>query len=54
MTEVQLNSYTWKLSLAIRNITQTDFGIFVCSSINALGKSEAQIRLQGKNWVFTL
>lgn len=39
--------YTWHLNLTIRHLTKADFGAYSCSSVNALGKSEARIRLQG-------
>uniref|UniRef100_A0A1A9Z438 Immunoglobulin I-set domain-containing protein n=1 Tax=Glossina pallidipes TaxID=7398 RepID=A0A1A9Z438_GLOPL len=41
-----INMYTWHLNLTIRHIMKSDFGAYSCSSVNALGKSEARIRLQ--------
>lgn len=45
--EVQVNTYTWHMNLTITNIQKSDFTTYVCSSINALGKSDANIRLRG-------
>lgn len=47
MTEAQINAYTWQMNLTINDLKKTDFGAYVCSSINALGKSDARVRLQG-------
>lgn len=47
MTEAQINAYTWQMNLTINDLKKSDFGAYVCSSINALGKSDARIRLQG-------
>ncbi|XP_055381701.1 lachesin [Condylostylus longicornis] len=46
ISEAMLNMYTWQLNLTIRNLQKNDFGAYSCSSVNALGKSEALIRLQ--------
>ncbi|CAD7079680.1 unnamed protein product [Hermetia illucens] len=40
------NSYTWQLNLTIRNVQKSDFGVYVCSSVNALGKREAYVSLK--------
>jgi hypothetical protein len=48
MTESMINSYTWQMNLTVRNLQKSDFGQYVCSSDNALGKSDAPIRLQGE------
>lgn len=47
ISESMINMYTWHLNLTIRHLTKADFGAYSCSSVNALGKSEARIRLQG-------
>lgn len=46
--ESMINSFTWQMNLTVRNLQKGDFGQYVCSSENALGKSDAPIRLQGK------
>lgn len=46
--ESMINSFTWQMNITVRNLQKSDFGQFVCSSENALGKSDAPIRLQGK------
>lgn len=48
ITERLINSYIWQLNLTIRNIQKADFGEYTCTSVNALGKQDARIRLQGK------
>lgn len=47
ISEEKLNAYTWQLNLTVKNLHKGDFGPYICSSINALGKSDARIRLQG-------
>lgn len=47
INEEKLNAYTWQLNLTVKNLHKGDFGPYICSSINALGKSDARIRLQG-------
>lgn len=47
ISDAMINLYTWHLNLTIRHLTKADFGAYTCSSVNALGKSEARIRLQG-------
>ncbi|KRG03819.1 lachesin isoform X1 [Drosophila mojavensis] len=46
ISEAMINLYMWHLNLTIRHLTKSDFGAYTCSSVNALGKSEARIRLQ--------
>ncbi|XP_055589719.1 protein amalgam-like [Uranotaenia lowii] len=46
ISEEKLNAYTWQLNLTVKNLQKGDFGAYVCSSINALGKSDSRIRLQ--------
>ncbi|XP_050084709.1 protein amalgam-like [Anopheles aquasalis] len=46
INEEKLNAYTWQLNLTVKNLHKGDFGPYICSSINALGKSDARIRLQ--------
>lgn len=47
ISEAMINLYMWHLNLTIRHLTKADFGAYSCSSVNALGKSETRIRLQG-------
>jgi hypothetical protein len=49
ISDAQINSYTWQMNLTVKNLNKSDFLPYICSSINALGKSDARIRLQGKN-----
>lgn len=50
MTEFQQNDYSWQMNLTINNLEKKkDFGGYVCASVNALGKAEAVVRLQGNN-----
>lgn len=48
VTEAMINSFTWQMNLTVKNLHKTDFAPYTCSSENALGKSDARIRLQGK------
>lgn len=36
------------MNMTIKNLQKGDFGAYICTSINALGKNDARIRLQGK------
>ena len=49
VTESMINTFTWQMNLTVRNLHKSDFGQYVCMSENALGKSDARIRLQGKH-----
>lgn len=46
-SEILTNSYVWQLNLTIKILKPNDFGTYICSSINALGKSDGKVRLQG-------
>lgn len=42
-----INPFTWLLNLTVKILHKNDFAPYTCSSENALGKSDARIRLQG-------
>ncbi|XP_056645667.1 lachesin-like [Diorhabda sublineata] len=46
MEESVINEYSLQMNLTILNLDKTDFGGYVCTSSNALGKSEGLVRLQ--------
>lgn len=50
VTESMINSFTWQMNLTVKNLHKNDFAPYICSSENALGKSDARIRLQGMLW----
>ena len=47
MTEAPINDYSWEMNLTIRSLDKNDFVRYICSSENALGKAEGDVRLQG-------
>lgn len=47
MTEFPLNDYTWQMNFTVHNLEKKDFGGYACAAVNALGRSEAVVRLQG-------
>lgn len=47
MTEHPLNEYSWQMNLTVHSLEKRDFGGYVCSSVNALGKFDGVVRLQG-------
>lgn len=42
-----INAYTWQMNLTIRNLQKHDFGSYVCTSANAIGKEDDRIRING-------
>jgi hypothetical protein len=48
ISEVPINDYSLHMNLKILNVQKHDFGGYVCASVNALGKVEGDVRLQGK------
>lgn len=49
MSESALNDYSWQMKLTVNSLKKKDFGEYVCSSENALGKADGVARLQGKS-----
>lgn len=47
ISEALLNAYTWQMNLTIRNLQKHDFGSYVCNSVNAMGKQDDRIRING-------
>lgn len=48
MEETIINDYSLLMNLTIRNLEKRDFGGYICTSSNALGKAEGGVRLRGK------
>ncbi|KOX67909.1 hypothetical protein WN51_08225 [Melipona quadrifasciata] len=48
MSEYALNDYSWQMNLTVNFLEKKDFGEYVCSSVNALGKADGIVRLQGE------
>ncbi|KAJ1521297.1 hypothetical protein ONE63_002975 [Megalurothrips usitatus] len=46
MQEVPISEYAVLMNLTIRGLAKRDFGGYVCSSVNVLGKAEGNVRLQ--------
>lgn len=46
MQETVHNEYSYHMNLTIRSLEKRDFGGYVCTSSNALGKAEGVVRLQ--------
>ncbi|XP_072749776.1 lachesin [Anoplolepis gracilipes] len=46
MSEYALNDYSRQMNLTVNSLEKRDFGGYVCSSVNALGKAEGSVRLQ--------
>jgi hypothetical protein len=53
ISESPINEYSWHMILKIMNVQKHDFGGYVCASVNALGKVEGDVRLQGKLVYYT-
>lgn len=48
MEEYLVNDYSLLMNITIRTLEKRDFGGYVCSSVNAMGKADGLIRLQGR------
>ncbi|XP_076235065.1 dpr-interacting protein lambda [Calliopsis andreniformis] len=46
MSEYSLNDYSWQMNLTVNSLEKKDFGEYICSSVNALGKADGFVRLQ--------
>ncbi|KAK2576464.1 hypothetical protein KPH14_005795 [Odynerus spinipes] len=46
MSEEQLSDYSWQMNLTVNSLEKGDFGGYVCTTVNALGKAEGVVRLQ--------
>jgi hypothetical protein len=49
ITELPLNEYSLMMNLTIKSLEKRDFGGYLCTSSNALGRVEAGVRLQGES-----
>lgn len=47
MSEFALSDYSWQMNLTVNSLEKRDFGGYVCSSVNALGRADGVVRLQG-------
>lgn len=54
ITEFQINEYSLLMNLTIKSLEKRDFGGYLCTSSNALGRVEAGVRLQGESIFFFL
>ncbi|XP_029176542.1 lachesin [Nylanderia fulva] len=46
MSEYALSDYSRQMNLTVNSLEKRDFGGYVCSSVNALGKADGSVRLQ--------
>ncbi|XP_032680207.1 lachesin-like [Odontomachus brunneus] len=46
MSEFALSDYSWQMNLTVNSLEKRDFGGYVCSSVNALGRADGVVRLQ--------
>ncbi|OAD55796.1 Lachesin [Eufriesea mexicana] len=46
ITEYALNEYSWQMNLTINSLKKTDFGEYICSSLNAFGNATGMIHLR--------
>ncbi|KMQ95858.1 lachesin-like isoform x4 protein [Lasius niger] len=46
MSEYALSEYSRQMNLTVKSLEKRDFGGYVCSSVNALGKADGSVRLQ--------
>lgn len=51
ITELPLNEYSLMMNLTIKSLEKRDFGGYLCTSSNALGRVEGGVRLQGESSV---
>ncbi|KAK0082325.1 hypothetical protein PV325_010666 [Microctonus aethiopoides] len=49
MSEFALNDYSWQMNLTVHDLEKKDFGGYTCAAVNALGKADAVVRLQGND-----
>lgn len=47
-SETPLSSYSLLMHLTISNLELRDFGTYTCTAVNAIGKGDGGVRLQGK------
>ncbi|XP_045767464.1 lachesin-like isoform X2 [Maniola jurtina] len=45
ITETSVNEYSLWMNLTIKSLAPSDYGTYVCASVNALGKMESQVSL---------
>ncbi|XP_011266233.1 lachesin [Camponotus floridanus] len=46
MSEYALSDYSRQMNLTVNSLEKRDFGGYVCSSVNALGRADGSVRLQ--------
>lgn len=48
VAETLVNEYSLWMNLTIKSLAPGDFGTYICSSVNALGKMESQVSVHSE------